>query len=251
MSLAHMSLAYMSLAYMSLAYMSLAYMSLAYILRTHLRICICLLRICDVTFSWTSYDSFVYVTLLLHHQLWRFHEYHVTFTYMWHGFFTTNCNVFTNITWRLHICDMTFSPRYTTVPWSDRGEEAMSQICNSHGVKEMFSPRTTRRFLWGCCRQLTMYVTWLYVCDMTLSYMWRDSFIYVTWLFHRCDVTLSYMWRDSSINVKWLVHRCDVTISYKWHDAFTFLLHTCLHTRTHSPHETMCLWFLLTWVRVT
>jgi len=68
------------------------------------------------------------------------------------------------------------------------------------------------------------------VCDMTHSYMWHDSFIYVTWLIHICDMTHSYMWHDSFI--------CDMTHSYMWHDSFlyvTWLIRVC--DLTHS-----CAW---------
>ena len=39
------------------------------------------------------------------------------------------------------------------------------------------------------CRSTTA----AHTCDMTLSYMWHDSFIHVTWLLHTCDMTPSYM----------------------------------------------------------
>ena len=78
-------------------------------------------------------------------------------------------------------------------------------------------------------------VTWLFhMCDMNLSYAWHDSFICVTWLIHVCDMTYSCVWHDSSICVRWLIHMCDMTHSYAmthsyvWHDSFicvTWLVH--------------------------
>ena len=44
----------------------------------------------------------------------------------------------------------------------------------------------------------------IHICDVTRSYVWRDSFICVTWLMHMCDATHSYVWRDSFICVTWL-----------------------------------------------
>ena len=87
--------------------------------------------------------------------------------------------------------------------------------------------------------------------------MWRDSFVWVTWLirlcnvtysnvFHTCDVTRvyalnlnnrgqqrgaanaithwyahfdTYLWHDSSISMTWLIHIYDMTHQYLWHDS--------------------------------
>jgi len=57
------------------------------------------------------------------------------------------------------------------------------------------------------------------MCDVTHSYIWRDSFICVTCLIHTCDMSRSYVWHASQ-------HTCrslgifDVTHSYVWHDTF-------------------------------
>ena len=45
------------------------------------------------------------------------------------------------------------------------------------------------------------------VCDMTHSYVWHDSFIWVTCPIHAGDRAESYMWHDS-------------THTYMWHDVF-------------------------------
>jgi len=37
--------------------------------------------------------------------------------------------------------------------------------------------------------------------DMTHSYVWRDSFVHVTWLIRTGDMTHSYMWHDSFVCV--------------------------------------------------
>jgi len=87
-----------------------------------------------------------------------------------------------------------------------------------------------------------------WVCDdVTHSYVWRDSFIRVTWLIHTCDVThfvrvswlipfdvtRSHAWRDSiiclkmalqkrigsgSMSVPWPMRACGVTYLYVWRD---------------------------------
>jgi len=64
-------------------------------------------------------------------------------------------------------------------------------------------------------------VTWLiHMCDVTHSYVWHDSFIRVTWPIHMCDMTHSYVWHDSCIRVTWLIHTSDMTLSDVWHDSF-------------------------------
>jgi len=73
--------------------------------------------------------------------------------------------------------------------------------------------------------------------DMTHSCVWRDSFIYATWLIHIRDMTHSYMWHDSFVYVTWLIHRCDTTHSYVWHHSFicvACLIHVCDMTHTYT-----------------
>jgi len=56
-------------------------------------------------------------------------------------------------------------------------------------------------------------VTWLIdTCEMTPSYVWRDSFIRVTWLIHACNMTHWYMWHDSLIHATWLIHLEEIDI---------------------------------------
>jgi len=65
------------------------------------------------------------------------------------------------------------------------------------------------------------------MCDMTHSYVWHDSFICGTWLFHMWDMTHSYVWHDSFICVTWRIHMCDMTHSYVWQDSFACVTHSC------------------------
>ena len=67
--------------------------------------------------------------------------------------------------------------------------------------------------------------------EYAYSYVWRDSFICVTWLIQMCDVTHSDVWRDSFRCVTWLIQMCDVTHSDVWHDAFQ---HASWCDMTHS-----------------
>jgi len=97
-----------------------------------------------------------------------------------------------------------------------------------------------------------------HMCDMNLTYMRHDSYIYVTWLIHACDMTHTYMrhdsnirawracgmnwaswlsswmmmggvtrlpthtfmWHDSYTDVPWLIHICDMTHTYMWQESY-------------------------------
>jgi len=83
-------------------------------------------------------------------------------------------------------------------------------------------------------RDSFIYVTWL----ISHAYMWRGSFMCATWLIHTCDMTHSYMWCGLRyrihtcdawficvchiifINVTWLIYICEVTHPYMRHDSF-------------------------------
>jgi len=62
----------------------------------------------------------------------------------------------------------------------------------------------------------------IHICDIIYSYVWRDSFMCMTWLahylFHTGDCH-SYVWHDSFICVTWLIHMCDMTHLYVRHDS--------------------------------
>ena len=87
-----------------------------------------------------------------------------------------------------------------------------------------------------------LYVDGVHIRDMTHSYVWHDSFIWVTWLIHMCDLTHSYVWLDSFICVTRLIHMCHMTHSYVWHDQFicvTWLMHMCDMTHSYVWHDSM------------
>ena len=97
-----------------------------------------------------------------------------------------------------------------------------------------------------------------YICDMTLSYMWRDSFICVTWRIHTwhasiqalsradvrhdsviCDMSLSYTWHESFIRDMHPYRRfreliCVTWLSHMWHFPFSGWCAIWLSNMTHS-----------------
>jgi len=99
-------------------------------------------------------------------------------------------------------------------------------------------------------RDSFIYVTWLiyirdicliHMCDMTHSCVWHDLFICVTWLIHMCDSTHSYVWHESFKWTTWPIHMCDMTHSYVW--LFLFLYVTRL---IHVWHDSfICVTWLI------
>jgi len=71
--------------------------------------------------------------------------------------------------------------------------------------------------------------------------MWRDSFIYMTWIIDVCKrIHICNVWYDSIMYVKWLNHTCDMTHWCMWDDLFvymTWLMDVC--DKTHSHIHTM------------
>ena len=101
--------------------------------------------------------------------------------------------------------------------------------------------------------------------DVSQSYVWHDSFIYVTCPIHVCDMTHSYVRHDPCIYVTWRIHMRDMTDahltwfihvlnkthlctqllqrehSHMWHDSFicvTWLIHMCDMTHSYVWHVT-------------
>jgi len=62
-------------------------------------------------------------------------------------------------------------------------------------------------------------MTQLYLCEMTHSYVWDDSFICVRWRVYMRDMTQSHVQDSSFIFVRWLSYMCDMTHPYVWHDS--------------------------------
>jgi len=100
------------------------------------------------------------------------------------------------------------------------------------------------------------------MCDMTHSYVRRDSFLCQTRLLHMWDMTYSFGWHGSCaalsppiqtalksvclhMCVTWCTHMCDMTHSYVWHDSslcVTRLMHMCdmTHTSPWPPAQVPC-----------
>ena len=71
------------------------------------------------------------------------------------------------------------------------------------------------------------------------SYMWHDSFIYLTCLIRIHDMTHSYVWHDSFECVTWLcdIYMSDVTHSYLLQRTIWWLIHTCEINHSWMGHE--------------
>ena len=98
-------------------------------------------------------------------------------------------------------------------------------------------------------------VTWLiHMCDMTHSFVWRDSFICGTWrkalylnTFSNAREASSRhrlvsVWHDSFICVPWRIHMCSMTHSYVWHDSsicVTWLIHVCDMSHAYASHDSL------------
>jgi len=79
-----------------------------------------------------------------------------------------------------------------------------------------------------------------YMCDMTNSWVWHDSFVRATWLICTCDMTHLYMQRDSFVCATWLICVCDVTHLCVRRDSFvcaTWLTCTCNVTYLYVRHD--------------
>jgi len=66
--------------------------------------------------------------------------------------------------------------------------------------------------------------------DTAHSYVWRGTFIRVTWHIHVCELIHSYVWHDTFICITWHIHMCYVAHAYVWHDTFlctTRHIHMC------------------------
>jgi len=156
-----------------------------------------------------------------------------------------------DMTWLIHMCDMTHShvwhDSFTCVTWLIH----MCEMTDSRVWHELFTCVTWLIHMCTC-------VTWLiHMCDMTHSrvwHVWHDSFTCVTWLIHTCDMTHSCdTWRNRTCD---MTHRfwgvssgCspqrDMTHSHvTWLDltwiilCMTWLSHTC----DTSPRSWGAIW---------
>jgi len=135
----------------------------------------------------------------------------------------------------LSICDMyTRLVDFVTCIWLNLICSKLTFSCLFEFVTCTWLNLLCGRLMLNCLREFV--VGTRLVGTVTHSYVWHDSFIYVTWLIHMCDMTRSYVWHDSFIYVTWLIHMCDMTHSYLWHDSsiyVTWLIHICATIRWH------------------
>ena len=137
-------------------------------------------------------DSFICVT-------WLTHLRDMTHPYVCH-------DTLIRVTWHAHnMYDMTQSSqgraRSQPVSWPMR--------CDIHSMWQLSFTCLTRP---------------IHMRAVTYSYVWRDSWVHVTWLMHVCDmtdITQSYVWHFSFVS--WLVHECDMTHPYLWYDSFMYV----------------------------
>jgi len=99
---------------------------------------------------------------------------------------------------------------------------------------------TQHTHLYVIWRRVIWYMTWLFIRGSNCHMKW------VTWrseaCIRVCVIGAAYLWRDSFICVTWLIHMCNMTHSYvcvrlihTWHDCVMRAAarsHT-VHSRTH------------------
>jgi len=129
----------------------------------------------------------------------------MTHSYVWHdSFICVWRDIFIRVTWLIDMCDIT--------PWDAQHDSCRCVICSDTAMIHHSVSICVTWLIYMCATWLVHFVTWLsYVCDVTRSYVWhdsficvwRDSFICVTWLIYMC--------------VTWLIHTCDVTHWNVWH----------------------------------
>jgi len=136
---------------------------------------------------------------------------------VWHGSFMC-------VAWLSYVCVMCVPMAHTHNCNTLRRSVI---LCNALSVSYTAAALTWKDTATHCN---TLQHTQLCVCAMGHSYVWRDSFICVTWLIRRCDVTHSYVWRDSFLCVTWLICVSGTTRPHAWQDSFTCVTHLAFVT---------------------
>jgi len=110
-------------------------------------------------------------------------------------------------TWLIHLCDMSHV------------NACMNESCHTY--------EWVTGHIWTIYRFVPLRLQ-LQLCDVTTSYVWRGSFVCVTWLIHMCDMAHLYVRHDSFICVTWLIRMCDMTHSYvhSYASYVTWLIHS-------------------------
>jgi len=240
------------------------------------------------------HDSFIYVTWLVHicsmthSDVWSdSFMCDMTHPYMWRDSLSMWHDAFIYVTWRMNMCNMTHSSFKWPVHACDMTHPYMrlhsyiwrdSFICATWRFLHVRSVTPVNKFA-HIKASRHIYMTywqvsrtgnnWSNICDMTHSYVWRDSFICRTWLIHMCnmtdwqvswtgnnwrnvcDMTHWYVRHESLICATWLIYMCDMTdwqVSWTGNnrshmirvpDAPRFEV-TATPTATHTTRMTHC-----------
>jgi len=200
-----------------------------------------------------GHDSLMCVTWLLHFQStvietftdsWHFTQWFVTHSYAWYDTlicvisFTQICEMTYShvwhdalicVTWRIHMCDMSHSHSVTY----------HRDLCQHFALHSM----TRDSFICATWRTPLLCLTWLIHMSHTthdylaLHSLVRDSLIRVTGLTHVWDMTHSYEWHDSFI---WVTRHITVSHFTQW-----LVTHSCVW------HDSLIDWIWLTYSIVT
>jgi len=176
-----------------------------------------LIHVHDITHSYVWHDSLLCVT-------WLIRICGMACLSVWHG-------ACIPVTWPIHGCDMTHScVRFDSsmcVTWlvilHINNSLLMHMPCHTSMCVDMYDNESCHTYgcrvpytsmshssicaaghVHPCDMTPSCVIKLIYMCTVTHSYVWYDSFICVIWLFHN-------VWRDSFICVTWLIHMCNVT----------------------------------------
>ena len=140
-----------------------------------------LMKVCDMTHSYTRRDVLMHVTWLCdmtHSCMWRDPSIYMTWlidvrdmihSYIWHG-------ALVYVTWLIRLYDVTHS-------------------CTCDDSWTSVTCRTR------------MYALLILVNE--------DSFIYMTWHINICEMTHSYSWRNALLYVRWLIRKWVIAYIYE------------------------------------
>jgi len=131
--------------------------------------------------SYVWHDSFIFV-------IWHIHD-------------SLIC-----VTWLIYMCDMThlyvWHDTFSTYVWFRCEEMQCSQIYMNES--------------WHTYKWVMSHICWWHLC---MWHTWMSQGRSV-WLSHTCGMTLSFVWYDKLMCVTWHIHMCETPHPYVWHDIF-------------------------------
>jgi len=147
-------------------------------------------------------------------------------------------DTFICVTWLIRVCDMTHSyVRRVSTSYMCQKHTHTNESCHTYERVMFVTPMhcdVTHSYVW---HDAFLSVIWLmshiwmshviHINESCHTYEWAMlhiwiSLLSVTWLIYMCDMTHSYVWHDSFICVTWRIHMCDMTNSYVWHAVYFF-----------------------------